>query len=880
MKLLSIELANFRKFRTPITVSGFSEALNIVVEPNETGKSTLLEALRAAFFIRHSAKSELVRSFCPFGDDVAPKVTVTFDIGGTQWRIEKQFLKAPYAALTGPDGRTESDAAEERLQTLLGFEKSNNRGSDPDVRGALGLLWVEQASALSVEAPNRLVRDNIRSALEAEVGMVLGGRRFELVTARIEEAYSNYRTGKSGKATGKLAAAEMALETAVAQRSAATASLRAYEQALSNLEEARTAKRLVERDLADPEVAARLHQLSEDLKIAETAQLRLSNATARHGETEAALRSAEQWLQRYAAASSATVRCAEAVVAADKIMIEQHEANAATLNVVTEKRQSLGQARARKIEAEAALDRARAVLARRERSRALQRARAQLVEVQRIEALVIEREQAAQLAIGKDALAELAKLDRKAVEARILFESGAVGVDIELLGDVALQVDGDGASAGRRDLVRPTEIVLQNVARIIVTPPSAGGLSAEANLHSAEEALTAALDALHVPSYSAARGRAERAAAAAQEIATLRKQVEALCPGEPVLTLAPGSNALKALLGDLTEVSDDVSGEEGIDVATLDATLQTAREEESVALAHLESAQLAAHEQEKKLVQLQAERAGAAREADAARQGLLALQAESDRDAIDKFRAEASEELARRADALEKARESATSFDAERIRKSIANIQREQVRGREERLELAARIASLETSIASDGPKGPATIASEALEVEQVAIARLARLVEEADALELLRRTLREVGDETSRTFLGPVTNRAARYVERILPGSIPVFNEDMGLTTIKRGETVEASSDLSRGTQEQLAVLTRLAFADLLLEKGAPVSLILDDPLVYSDDARFEAMTETLVEAASRMQVILFTCRAKAFRHVSANRIAIRQSI
>jgi uncharacterized protein YhaN len=876
MKLLSIELANFRKFRMPIIVSGFSEALNIVVEPNETGKSTLLEALRAAFFIRHSAKSELVRSFCPFGDDVAPKVAVAFEIDGTKWRIEKQFLKAPYAVLTGPNGRTESDAAEERLQALLGFEKSNNRGSDPEVRGALGLLWVEQASALSVEAPNRLVRDNIRSALEAEVGMVLGGRRFELVTARIEEAYANYRTGKSGKATGKLAAAETALETAVAQRDATTATLRAYEQALSYLEEARTAKRLVERDLADPELAERLRQLGEDLKIAETAQLRLSNATARHGETEAALRSAEQWLQRFDGASSATARCAEALAAADKIVIEQRAASAATLDAVTKKRTILGYARTRKTEAEAALDRARAILARRERSSALQRARAQLVEVHRVEALVFEREKAAKLAIGKDTLAALAMLDRKAIEARILFEAGAVGVDIELLGDVALQIDGDGASAGRRDLVRPTAIVLHNVARIVVTPPSAGGLSAEANLRSADEGLTAALAALDIPSYAAARGRAEHALAAAQEIATLKQQVETLCPGEPVLTLAPGSTALKALLGDLTGVSDDVTSEASINVVALDETLQNAREEESVALAHLESAQLAAHEQEKRLVQIQVERAGAAREAEAARQGLLALQAEADRDAINQVRSEASEELARRTEALEQARQAATSFDAERIRKSIANIQREQVRGREERLELAARIASLETSIASDGPKGPATMASEALEVEQTAIARLARLVEEADALELLRKTLREVGDETSRTFLGPVTNRAARYVERILPGSTPVFNEEMGLTTIKRGGTVEITSELSRGTQEQLAVLTRLAFADLLLEKGAPVSLILDDPLVYSDDGRFEAMTDILVQAAARMQVILFTCRAKAFRHVPGHRIAL----
>jgi uncharacterized protein YhaN len=80
----------------------------------------------------------------------------------------------------------------------------------------------------------------------------------------------------------------------------------------------------------------------------------------------------------------------------------------------------------------------------------------------------------------------------------------------------------------------------------------------------------------------------------------------------------------------------------------------------------------------------------------------------------------------------------------------------------------------------------------------------------------------------------------------------------------------------LSRGTQEQLGVLTRLAFADMLLDRGFPVSLILDDPLVYSDDARLDAMTEILTEAGKRMQVIVLTCRERAFRHLDANRISL----
>lgn len=60
-----------------------------------------------------------------------------------------------------------------------------------------------------------------------------------------------------------------------------------------------------------------------------------------------------------------------------------------------------------------------------------------------------------------------------------------------------------------------------------------------------------------------------------------------------------------------------------------------------------------------------------------------------------------------------------------------------------------------------------------------------------------------------------------------------------------------------------------------MLLEQGAPVSLILDDPLVYSDDTRLDIMTEILTEAATRMQVILLTCRDRAFRHLG-NRISL----
>lgn len=74
--------------------------------------------------------------------------------------------------------------------------------------------------------------------------------------------------------------------------------------------------------------------------------------------------------------------------------------------------------------------------------------------------------------------------------------------------------------------------------------------------------------------------------------------------------------------------------------------------------------------------------------------------------------------------------------------------------------------------------------------------------------------------------------------------------------------------------------MLTRIAFADLLLAEGQPVSLILDDPFVYSDDARLDLMIDILSEVSQRMQVIVLTCRDRAFRHVPATRIALRAGL
>jgi hypothetical protein len=70
----------------------------------------------------------------------------------------------------------------------------------------------------------------------------------------------------------------------------------------------------------------------------------------------------------------------------------------------------------------------------------------------------------------------------------------------------------------------------------------------------------------------------------------------------------------------------------------------------------------------------------------------------------------------------------------------------------------------------------------------------------------------------------------------------------------------------LSIGTREQLAVLARLAFANLLEAHGKKSPIILDDALVFSDDGRLEEMQRILDCAAERLQIIVLTCHERAY--------------
>ena len=188
MKLRSLAVNQFKKFTSPTRLDGIDDGLNVIVGPNELGKSTLLDALRAVLFEKYSSKAQPITALQNDRNQAGPVVELAFELDDGLYGITKRFIKKPYARLSCPDGRTlEGDAAEDTLRNLLGFDEPGKTGAKPETLGMWNVLWVQQGQSFgALDLPDS-ARSNLHSALESEVGTVLGGRRGRALPQAIEK---------------------------------------------------------------------------------------------------------------------------------------------------------------------------------------------------------------------------------------------------------------------------------------------------------------------------------------------------------------------------------------------------------------------------------------------------------------------------------------------------------------------------------------------------------------------------------------------------------------------------------------------------------------------------------------------------------------------
>ena len=144
-------------------------------------------------------------------------------------------------------------------------------------------------------------------------------------------------------------------------------------------------------------------------------------------------------------------------------------------------------------------------------------------------------------------------------------------------------------------------------------------------------------------------------------------------------------------------------------------------------------------------------------------------------------------------------------------------------------------------------------------------------------AWQLLRDTLQEAEAEDAvhlgKALVEPITKRMAQLTGGRY-GNL-VIGPKLETEGIELGGTQRDLASLSVGTREQLATVLRLTIADAL---GSTV--VLDDQLVQSDEARMDWLRAFMVECAARFQILVFTCHPEEYESGRARKKSAFKSI
>jgi len=867
MKLRRIEIKDFRKLGH-VVVDGLGDGLNVVVGHNEAGKSTLLAALRTALFERHRLGGKVAEDMLPYGQAVRPEIWLDFEAEGASYRLHKAFVQKPEAELIGDGQRWTGDAVEERMAQMFGFTPPGRGESKPDQHhGVFGLLWVEQGTAhraLGVGAG----RDHLAAALEREVGQVTGGERGRALLAAAEARRAEFWDKRDNpRGSYRLLMSELA--EAKERFAGLEAQLRSHEDKVARLG-------AVDEILARHAASGAQAQAARALEAAHKAVAAigtLESAAQRAGEGVLHARlKAEAVRARVSERGRLRDGIAKAVAGLGQAESDAGEGDAVVARCVTQAEQLAGQTK----EAQTAEREAGALLQRLERAmrdaqarEALDRLAGQLEAARRAGAAQRKAlaEAEAERLTDKD-VAALQKLDEAVRQHRLRLD--AAGVRLKLVPEAgqAARIEGQAEAVARELTVSADAVLwLEGFGRIEIHP--GGGIAPlRAALEAAERDLAQALGRLGQPSLAAAQ-----AALARQAECRARAEQE----GRTLAALAPkGLDALEADWARYQAQLDRAQGDaEPVDAQAVVAARQAAEAARGLAetLRGAEAEARTALERARVDLAVRTERVTQAKALVERLRGELdrALLAEPDA-VLEAMAGETDAALAAAAAGAVAAKAALEAADPEAARLEAKRAEAAEAALREDIERLSRERRDLDIELRTMGRDGLGE-ARDALEGEIAYMERrLAQMTLEAQGARLLHEALVAAQRESRDRWLAPVRQRSAPYLRLVQPDSAIVLNEQtLELDQVVRGGVPEPFSGLSVGAREQIAVITRLALADILREAGRASCIVLDDALVNTDEARLERMHLVLHKAAENQQILILTCRERDFLQLGA---------
>lgn len=870
MKLTALRLHNVKRFAgRGIAVEDIADGVNVLSAANEHGKSTCFEALHALFFQPHSGTPKNVQMLRPYsGGNPIVEADIAIETG--RYRLTKQFYSGRRASVTDlGSGRivAQADEAEAFIGDLI----------SGGTAGPAGLLWVRQGitgienRSKSEEENDKRVRESLLSSVQGEVEALTGGRRMSAVLEACEEELNRLVTATlRPKTGGRFAAALDERERLQAEETRLAKEVEMLHGALDRRRSVQS--RLRELENADEE-ASRKAAIANAEALLEAAKLHDRELKALDAEAALAAIScdgAQQAFDRFHMALNRSGELARRFAEAEKELSNAAERRAASL---TENEAATAQVQAAEEEERVSrelLTRLEAALRSRQAAERLAEVRLRLEQAEAARRQIEDGEAAHRLlAIPADAIERLEALDLKIVRLRAAAEVGLPTLRIDYLKDASGLVSLDRQPLGGGEDRSFAGVAKLDIAGVgTLTIHSSRQADQDGALETAEAARQALLAKLGVDSLLAARQRDIAARGRQEELVRARQRLADLASnGIDQLHLdAARFAALSQGPVELDADPEEVRAHLGEATRRIELARNRAREA-SVMRSEAGEAILRAQTEHAKLGQ-ELEAVEAIIGPEAGRTELLQNLAARFASAREQFDA-----VELRATPLRGAGRDLAGAEAAlaRVRSVAEATGREIARLREELADLGGQIRTRSDSAVEENW-------SEIRDLLAAAQEQVKRFETEVAVLDRLRKALTATRAAARDLYLKPVMSELAPLVGLLFDDISITFDGDTLLPQIMRRNGLDEDVDrLSGGMREQLSVLTRLAFARLLARDGRPAPVILDDALVYSDDDRIERMFDALHRQSRDQQILVFSCRQRAFARLGGNVLAMQ---
>jgi DNA repair exonuclease SbcCD ATPase subunit len=925
MRLLTARVRDYRLHRD--LAVAFDRRFTVISGPNQSGKSTLVEALHRALFLPVKTGGELLKGMQPSPFRGDPEVEVVFEAAAEHWTLRKRFAagRGSVALLDGRGRGLQGDAAEERLAQLVGTGAvARNRAAADQLRERWGHLWVWQGSAsgnpLALGAAaydhDRLV-ERLQAAADQGVTSALDQRVLEDIQRRWETVFT---AGGANRAPQVRKGSD--LQRAQAAEGQAAVELAAIEASLADQGEA---------EQVHQRAVAQLQQLSLLLPQRRAERWALAQRLARSRELEAEIGARQPLLEalqsQLAALERDRLQLSQEQAAADALERAQAPAQG-QLALLRERLPALeegrGQAQLELVALRQASERAgeavRRIEARLQRGRLLQ----EITELQQRQGALeqlqgrlraLDADLAALPAVDAEAVAQLRRLEMALRAAEVRAEALAAGLAVVRAGQ-PVRLDGEALEVGSSVLLsRPMVLEVGDTVTLRLSPGGGDGPggAGEAVLR-ARQALEAALrpwGSTTVDELAAAERRRgdqlaerqglERQIAAAGNPARLAERLANRNAALAALPPRPGSTAAAAPaapttgsdagdppaapttpasgLPDPEQLRDGITRLE-IALGQARQTQDQASQAQGVGEARLQ--QLAEALEAHRLRTARAEQDLRERENQllAGRTRIAQLlqrhgsaealdeacgQGQGQRDGLQSAIAALRAELA----ALDPA---AIRAEDQRLEQGIAALEAEERQATEARIRAEGQLqADGQRDLQADQEQKLSELESRRQERE--------RLEREAAMLTLLRGLLEEEQNAMGSEYAAPLAARIGRYLAAVFPEPPRAslrYDARGGFQGLEWRLGEEAAFDfavLSTGAREQFAAALRLAMAEVLAEAyDGCLPLVFDDAFAHTDPERQRGVHRMLAEAAEQgLQVILLSCDTERSPSITA---------